>query len=123
MDTGRTTMLMIAAAAAAITVAYRVGRRDRDLAAEVQRIGTTMTWLQQGQQEAHRGHYELKRGQAEINKRLDARTAELANIGEILMSGQRSQMEAVAGAWGALGTPTDEGGKLRRLNQTRSPRT
>lgn len=116
MDSGQTTMIMIAVGAA-ITVAYRLGCRNRELAPEVK---ATLTALQEGQQDLRRGQWELKRGQAELNKRLDARTAELALIGEGLMTGQRTQLEAVASAWGALAMkPT---GTLHHIRQARSPR-
>lgn len=116
MDTGRTTLLMLAAAAA-ITVAARAGRHRQACVAEADRIATCVSWLTTGQRELRKGQKDMIAALG----RLEAMTADLLEIGDQAMSHHQHQTRAVAGAYEALQRRPDEVGQARRLRKVRNP--
>lgn len=101
MDTGRTTLIMIAATTGIMVAAARIGQRRRrpPAVALADLIGCHKCWSGPGLRE-------LRRGQIEMNDRLgrlEEMTAQLLEIGDEVVSTSRVQMQAVAGAYEAAG--------------------
>lgn len=126
MDTEKTTLIVIAAAAA-ITVASRFHQNcGGQTADEAGRAVKRLAHLTQTHQELRLGRRALRRGQAEVCAevfarldRLDARMAELVETGAEVRSLFRRQAGAVAGAYAALGAESNGLSELRRLREVR----
>ena len=116
MDTGRTTLIMIAATTGFMVAAARIGqRRRRPPAVELaDLIGCHRCWPGHGLRELKRGQVEL----AERLERMETMTAQLLEIGDEVVSTSRVQMQVVAGAYEAAGdTTARREGSVTRLRQ------
>lgn len=110
MDTGRA-IAVLAATAAAVTVAHRAGQRRAQLTAKADAIAACTSLLAEGQRS-------ISSAQAETHAaigRLEARVEQLLQMGHEVLSSTRTQTRAVAGALEAV--DWDDGGRVRRLPQ------